>query len=325
MPDSVFSNRSYRRSVRTSFFLVLFLVLIGGVVRSTGAGMGCPDWPKCFGLWIPPTSISEIPLKFWDNPLSSAHGKIIFNPIKTWTEYLNRLLGVLIGIAILVQAVLSLFAARNGKSRFFSFLSLVLVIFQGWLGSRVVSTDLKPVVISLHLLVALFIGLSLLAALFFSEVKPKLDSPYVSSRFLKSLVFITSFCLLIQFFLGTEVRSQVDVLFREFDFGSRDVYADRLDWKLPVHRSFSVLIFLFLFFQLRFAGKQLSLKELWCAGLPLVIVFLLVLSGISLVYLGFPAFVQPFHLLFGFSVICAQFWLCLHLFFRLKSPVDLPV
>ncbi len=53
--------------------------------------MGCPDWPKCFGLWIPPTSISEIPVKFWDHPLSSANGKIIFNPVKTWTEYLNRL------------------------------------------------------------------------------------------------------------------------------------------------------------------------------------------------------------------------------------------
>ena len=322
MPDSVISLRTYRRSVRTSFFLVLFLVLIGGVVRSTGAGLGCPDWPKCFGLWIPPTSISEIPVKFWDHPLSSANGKIIFNPVKTWTEYLNRLLGVLIGFAILIQAVLSLFAVKNGRSRFFSFLSLLLVIFQGWLGARVVSTDLKPLVISLHLLVALLIGLSLLAALFYSTDNPRRDSPYISSRFLKPLVFGTSFFLLIQFFLGTEVRSQVDVLFREFDFGLREAYADKLDWKLPVHRSFSLLIMLFLFLQFRLAGKQLSLDEIWCAGLPPVIVVLLVLSGITLVYLGFPAFVQPFHLLFGFSIICAQFWLCLHLFFRVKVSVN---
>jgi cytochrome c oxidase assembly protein subunit 15 len=305
--------------------LVLFLVLIGGVVRSTGAGMGCPDWPKCFGLWIPPTSISEIPVKFWDHPLSSANGKIIFNPIKTWTEYLNRLLGVLIGFSILIQAAISLFAVKNGRSKFFSLLSLLLVVFQGWLGARVVSTDLKPFVISLHLLVALLIGLSLLAALFYSEDKFKLSSPYTSSRFLKPLVFGTSFFLLIQFFLGTEVRSQVDVLFREFDFGSRDVYTDRLDWKLPVHRSFSLLIMVFLFLQFRFAGKQLSLDEIWCAGLPLGIVVLLVLSGVSLVYLRFPAFVQPFHLLFGFSVICSQFWLCMHLFFRSKVPVEVAV
>ena len=316
MPDSGFAIRSYRRSVRTSFFLVLFLVLIGGVVRSTGAGLGCPDWPKCFGLWIPPTQISEIPVKFWDHPLSSEHGKIIFNPVKTWTEYLNRLLGVVIGFAILIQAALSLFYSKRPKARFFSVLSLVLVIFQGWLGARVVSTDLRPFVISLHLLVALFIALSLLAALFYSKEKPEYRPPYVASSYLKPLVISSSVFLLIQFFLGTEVRSQVDVLFREFDFGLREQYADRLDWKLMVHRSFSILIILFLFLQFRLSGRQLKLDEIWFAGLPPVLVIFLVLSGIILIYLRFPAFVQPFHLLFGFSVICSQFWLCLYLFFR---------
>ena len=78
--------------------------------------MGCPDWPRCFGLWIPPVSISEIPAEFWNHPLSSENGKVIFNPVKTWTEYLNRLLGVLIGFSILVQAVASLFL-RGKKER----------------------------------------------------------------------------------------------------------------------------------------------------------------------------------------------------------------
>lgn len=321
MPDPAFAIRSYRRSVRTSFFLVLFLVLIGGVVRSTGAGLGCPDWPKCFGLWIPPTKISEIPIKFWDHPLSSQNGKIIFNPVKTWTEYLNRLLGVVIGFAILIQAVLSVLVGRSRRSKFFSLISLLLVLFQGWLGARVVSTDLRPLVISLHLFVALLIALSLQSALFFAHDNRHSGTPFSASRLLKPLLIFTSVFLLIQFLLGTEVRSQVDGLFREFDFGSRHLYTERLDWKFPVHRTFSLLVMLFLVLQFRFASRQLPVSQIWCAGLPLLLSVFLILSGVILVYLGFPAFVQPFHLLFGFSVICAQFWLCLRLFFQLPFPV----
>ena len=293
--------------------MVLFLVLIGGVVRSTGAGLGCPDWPKCFGLWIPPTTISEIPLQFWDHPLSSENGKVVFNPVKTWTEYLNRLLGVIIGFAILLQAVLSLPRNRAGRARIFSLVSLVLVLFQGWLGARVVSSDLRPFVISLHLFIALLIALSLLLALYFSSpVKESFFSPFPARRFSMILLFLYSFMLLVQFFLGTEVRSQVDVLFRQFDFASRELYADRLDLKFILHRSFSLLTLLALFLQFRVLSQRFKVEKMWLTMLPIGLVFLLLFSGVILIYLGFPAFAQPFHLLFGFSVICAQFWLCLH-------------
>lgn len=314
MPDNPSLNRFYRRSVRTSFFLVLFLVLIGGVVRSTGAGLGCPDWPKCFGLWIPPTSITEIPVQFWDHPLSSENGKVIFNPVKTWTEYLNRLLGVIIGFAILVQAVLAFFQNRGLKPRMFSVISLVLVLFQGWLGSRVVSSDLRPLIISFHLLVALLIALFLLLALYYSSERGPVFGPYKEKKYSRLLLAVVSFLLLIQFFLGTEVRSQVDALFRQFDYGSREGYVQQLDWKFILHRSVSILTLLALVLQFWFLARRLRVEKIWLTLLPLTLVVFLLLSGIILIYLGFPAFAQPFHLLFGFSVVCAQFWLCLHYF-----------
>jgi cytochrome c oxidase assembly protein subunit 15 len=323
MPDSGSWQKMYRRSIRTSFFLVLFLVLVGGVVRSTGSGLGCPDWPKCFGLWIPPTSVSQIPAEFWNHPLSSSEGKIVFNPLKTWIEYLNRLLGVLIGFAILVQAAFSLLIKpRNNASLFFSIASLLMVLFQGWLGSRVVSSDLRPLIISLHLLVALLISLSLLAALYFagSGDKDFASYPHKSPRF-RPVVVAVSVLLLLQFFLGTEVRSQVDALFREFDFASRELYAARLNVVFLVHRSLSLLVLLLLFLQFRYAGRWFSAEALWVPLLPLLLSLLLIVSGILLNYFQFPAFVQPFHLLFGLSIICCECWIVLHLFFLKNRSV----
>ena len=320
MPDSSAFELVYRRSVRTSFFLVLFLVLIGGVVRSTGAGLGCPDWPRCFGLWVPPTSIEEIPAEFWNHPLSSENGKVIFNPVKTWTEYLNRLLGVIIGFSILIQALLSFFQKKNRAVNWYSSLALVLVLFQGWLGARVVSSDLRPLVISLHLLVALLIGITLLLALFYSrESFSSGTSAFRKSSWQNRVLFFSSLFLLIQFFLGTEVRSQVDGLFREFDFSSRELYAGRLDWKFLIHRSFSLLTFALLFVQFRICSKQFEPQLIWVPALPLLLSVLLILSGVVLVYLGFPAFAQPFHLLFGFSVVCSECWLVLRLCFSKKA------
>ena len=319
MPDSGIRITLFRRSVRTSFFLVLLLVFVGGVVRSTGAGLGCPDWPKCFGLWIPPTSISQIPIEFWNHPLSSSEGKIIFNPVKTWIEYLNRLLGVIIGFAILVQAVLSLFSRPGSRSRFWSLFSLLLVLFQGWLGSRVVSSDLRPVVISLHLLVALFIALSLLTALFFASGFESRPSYPNRPTWFKPIVLATGFVLLIQFFLGTEVRSQVDALFREFNYEARNQYSGRLDFRFLIHRSFSLLALGLLFIQYLNGTRWFSVENNWILQLPAVLAMVLIISGIVLVNFDFPAFAQPFHLLLGLSIICAECWLVLHLFFVKKT------
>ena len=312
MPDSDNTIRRYRRSIRTSFFLVLFLVFVGGVVRSTGAGMGCPDWPKCFGLWIPPTHISEVPDKYWSDPLSSVNGQIIFNPVKTWIEYVNRLIGVVIGFAIFLQFVFSFLYSPTTLAKRFSLLSLLLVLFEGWLGSKVVSTDLKPLVISLHLFVALILGFSLLAALFYASNRKIAVSAFKNGKSVKWVLWLTSFLIFLQFFLGTEVRSQVDVLFRRYDFEFRDLYLSQLNWSFYVHRTLSILVLLLMCLQILRFSKRIPVVDLYQVITPLVLTLFLILSGVILVYFDFPAFIQPFHLVMGFSIVCAQFWLILN-------------
>ena len=146
---------------------VYFLILVGGIVRSTGSGMGCPDWPKCFGNWVPPTSISELPSDYkevYSNKRAKKNQKLAvylqtlgfdnlasdilnddsileeadFNPVKTWIEYVNRLVGVLIGLFIIVTVYLSTKFFNSDRKLFLTSLAtLILVIFQGWIGSLV--------------------------------------------------------------------------------------------------------------------------------------------------------------------------------------------
>ncbi|NJM26795.1 MAG: hypothetical protein HC859_16295, partial [Bacteroidia bacterium] len=179
--------RSYYRLALSTLIAVFVLILVGGVVRSTGSGMGCPDWPKCFGSWVPPTNVSQLPGNYKEIYAEYRHKKNMkfarylrvlgmsntadqlmadesilveadFNSTKTWIEYVNRLVGVVIGFLIFLVAIFSFrYRKHDPRLTILSVATFVLVGFQGWIGSVVVSTNLTPWTITVHMFLALVI------------------------------------------------------------------------------------------------------------------------------------------------------------------------
>ena len=103
--------------VLATFILCFLVIIAGGVVRTTQSGMGCPDWPKCFGMWIPPTQASELPADF-EKYLGKQDIDHSFNAFHTWIEYINRLLGVLLGLFGIIQVVLLFGKRKTAKPAF---------------------------------------------------------------------------------------------------------------------------------------------------------------------------------------------------------------
>ena len=317
---------------KTALVLVYLVIVAGALVRMTGSGMGCPDWPKCFGYYIPPTEISELT---WSSNREFKKGQVIikdetllvaskdfktettfdktnwekytkhdyaiFNPLHTWVEYVNRLLGALAGLACLAMAIGSFWYWKsNRKITLFSCIVVFMMGFQAWLGKTVVDSVLSPFKITTHMVVAL-----LIVALILYVIKKCSVSNTVSNSNSKFnlLLWLALFLSIIQIIMGTQVRQHIDMEIKN------GVTASILWLQSPtllfyIHRSFSLLVFAvngYLFTQ----NKKLKLgfsKINWVLGL----IAAEICTGIAMYYFDFPFASQPIHLaiaslLFGFQ------------------------
>ncbi|OOG77516.1 heme A synthase [Algoriphagus sp. A40] len=350
------SINSFRRVSTLTVIAVYFLILVGGIVRSTGSGMGCPDWPKCFGSVIPPTHVDQLPVNYQEIYLQKriaknerfvatldklgfkekanqiANDKSIlveeeFNATKTWIEYINRLLGVVIGLLIILTVWKSFKLWKVDKwIPIYSLVSLVLVLFTGWIGSIVVSTNLLAWMITFHMLLALaLVGV----LLYVNHRSERLQKGHVVKADVPSkiqwVLVLGTVLMLVQVVLGTQVREQIDQI--SFVLGDlfREEWIDRLGVDFIIHRSFSIVLLgvhiLYFIWAFRYTVRR-SKVNLWSQVLMLVIL-LEIATGIGMAYFGIPAFLQPIHLLLGSLILGIQFMLILqlkdHLQFKLNS------
>ena len=325
--------------------IFIFLVVIAGsVVRSTGSGMGCPDWPKCFDQVIPPTDVSQLPDNYKDVYVNKRKQKVEkfakllsnlgmkniatelkndktllleqdFNWKRTWTEYGNRLVGFMAGNFVLITLIWVLFKYRRHKNLvFLSFLNLILMGFEGWMGSIVVATNLVPWILTLHMLFALLIIWIQIKIIQIS--KGKSFSIKMSKSF-KLLFYISIMLTVIQILLGTQVRQTID--FMVADSVDRGSWLSNMNIDFYFHRSLVWLVILvngLLFWMNRKNNYGITLFTL-----VLLLISLELLTGILFSYAGMPALLQPVHLVIASLLFALQLYGLIYFKYKRESLI----
>ena len=313
----------FRRLGVMTIFAVYFVILVGGIVRASGAGMGCPDWPTCFGQWIPPTEESQLPANYHEIYAERGYENTQFNPVKTWTEYTNRLVGVTIGFFIFLTAWSSRIYLKTDKTIFYLAVSVFFLVgFQGWLGSTVVASNLKPFMITLHMLLALFIVALLIYTIARSQrdYLAQIDTRLLPAKF-KTVLIAAMVMTLLQVAMGTQVREAVDFIAHEHAYIERQYWRDDFPVIFYIHRSFSSIILftnLWLVWKIYQSVDRKSL--LLRTGLSLAaLVVTAIIAGITLDRLGVPPIAQPIHLLMANLIFGVQFFLYICLNYSSKN------
>ena len=275
------------------------LIMVGGIVRATGAGMGCPDWPTCFGQWIPPTHESQLPADYQQIYAERGYAETTFNVRKTWTEYLNRLLGVFTGFTILLTLLFSIpFRRAEPRVFWYSLAGFVLVGIQGWLGAQVVASNLMVGMITIHMLLAQVIVGIIIAALIRSG-RTRYQSINIEKmpRLFYPLMLVAMGAGLAQLVMGTQVRESMDLIARSLDHSDRHLWIDNLPLVFSLHKYYSVpLVALnaWLAYSVLTHSNSALLRRLSIA----LVVFLMgaIAIGMSMDRLHVPIFSQPMHL-----------------------------
>ncbi len=283
-------KKFFRYAVFTTLFTYL-LIFVGGLVRVSGAGLGCPDWPKCFDRWIPPTSLDQLPS--YIDPGS-------FNITLAWIEYGNRLFGMTTGILILILAVWSLkFWSRSRQVTMAALAALILTGFNGWLGSIVVESLLSPHIITIHMLLALTTVATLIYTaqrIYYLQNSAVIDLPE-NSKTIGRLILSAGIVFLVEIVIGTELRSGLEMIAGSFPIHGADAWLDALGPIKYIHSLIGFALLgsvVHLVFSTRKAGCEDPLHFL--SRILLVLIVMQVVLGEIMIFKSLPGLVRLWHL-----------------------------
>jgi cytochrome c oxidase assembly protein subunit 15 len=282
-----------------------FLIFMGGLVRVSGAGLGCPDWPKCFGRWIPPVNAGQLPADI---------DPALFNFTLAWIEYINRLIGVVVGLLIAATAVLAINNFRKVPRILIpSILAAVLVAFQGWQGGKVVASELEPIIVSVHMIIA-FVIVSFLIyvsqqAYYIEYTDAEKNAVYPrGTGVISGILWIL---VIIQVVVGTQVRAAIEVVAERMPLMPESVWLDNVGTAAFLHTVLGIVVVLgacYIAYRIMRYSRRPSpvvRQVIWTmTGLTLI----QILFGIVLFAAGIPAVIQVLHLwtaslITGFTLI----------------------
>jgi cytochrome c oxidase assembly protein subunit 15 len=191
---------------------------------------------------------------------------------------------------------------------FNSFLIIVGMGFQAWLGKLVVDSNLAPYKITVHMLMALVIISLIIYSIF--KAKNYKESKIIKDTFIKNLILFSVFVSLFQIIIGTQVREFIDLQYEIYGPNKKNQWLNAPNFYFYFHRSFSILIVL-LNFSLYYLIKSKNYSSILIKKIGIVIL-LEILVGIIMFYLDFPFLSQPIHLLLATILFSYQFYWVLH-------------
>lgn len=299
----------YRKLAGLTVGAVVFLILVGGIVRSTGSGMGCPDWPTCFGMVIPPTDVSQLPENYQEIYKDHGYAQAEFNAFKTWVEYINRLIGVLIGLFGIATLVASLPFRTSDKPVFYmSLLGLLLIIFQGGIGAYVVRSNLDVNLISIHMGIAMLILLVYISAWLYASRDDYEASKVVVPQWMWALGLGVVVLTVYQMMVGTQVREMVDTVAVQLGEENRSSWIAELGAPYARHRFYYILAIALLFWATKLKAFMSQIPGMRVLVIALVVLLGgQILLGIAMHYLSIPPALQPLHLLGATLMMACEF------------------
>lgn len=295
------SDRLLLRLALVTLGLFYLTSLAGSVVRATGSGMGCPDWPRCFGRLIPPTDVSQLPPDY--KTRYQVEGKPIadFNPVHTWVEYVNRLVGAAGGLAMVATMLAAARIWRRDPPVPFLLLgALVTFGFVVWMGKEVVRTDLEPLNITIHMLGSLVLIAAAVSTTQRVRRRVGAMAPQRISKKQRTLLVLSLVAVLGQIVLGTRVREKVDHAAEALNDCCRDRWAENLGALLPWHQVGAwalVALLVYTFMELGKAPGGLTREFQRLRAALLLLPAGSYAVGVALMNFHFPVAAQPAHLL----------------------------
>jgi len=313
----------------TTFFLALLVIVLGAYTRLSDAGLGCPDWPGCYGSIAVP---DEVKTEQYQRPLDSS---------KAWKEMIHRYAAGSLGLLILLIFMISIkYHKKIKQGVILPFILLITVIFQALLGMWTVTHLLTPIIVTAHLFGG-FASLTLIYLLLLKQHPPKLNFSQKSAISSKVQLFASMALLLliIQIFLGGWTSTNYAALACGNNFPSCSglwlpelnfSQAFNLTWQSGVdyefgkldsdarttiqftHRVGALLVFLSLGV---LASKLLKYKLGLSPKLVLILLFIQVSLGILNVVLSLPLLIAVAHTLTAALLLLALITLNFRLYY----------
>ncbi len=248
----------FQKLAAAALVSVLCLMFVGAIVRVTGAGMGCPDWPTCWGCLIPPTHVEQV--DFAKLPIEKFRQKATrmgrdpatitveslrqeFNPRHVWTEFLNRMASMPVAIFSLATFIAAFWQREKRPLVFWlAFAAVVTVMVNAWMGARLVYSNLASSNITLHLALAMsLLGMLVYCAWRGTDHPWRIGMAPAPLAKLRLIVTLLLVGVVAEGILGSQVREMTDELAKSHANTARATWANELEgsWKYLVHRSFS--------------------------------------------------------------------------------------